>query len=209
MIIVNFKNYVYGEQALDLAKKIKKLAPKVIVAVSSVDIRRIEYYTNLKVFAQHVNFKKGKKSTGFVNLENLKEANAKGTLLNHSEHRISGKEISNIINKSKKINFKIVLCVKNINEVKKYKKLKLYAIALEDPKLISTGKSITKHDLKRLKEFVKILKGTNIIPLCGAGISSKEDYREALNLGCRGVLISSAVVKSKNPGKFLRDFKLK
>ena len=209
MIIVNFKNYVYGEQALDLAKKIKKLAPKVIVAVSSVDIRGIEYYTNLKVFAQHVDFKKGKKSTGFVNLENLKEANAKGTLLNHSEHRISGKEISNIINKSKKINFKIVLCVKNINEVKKYKKLKLYAIALEDPKLISTGKSITKHDLKRLKEFVKILKGTNIIPLCGAGISSKEDYREALNLGCRGVLISSAVVKSKNPGKFLRDFKLK
>ena len=75
--------------------------------------------------------------------------------------------------------------------------------------MIDTGKNINKHDLKRLKEFMKILKGTNIIPLCGAGISSKEDYREALNLGCRGVLISSAVVKSKNPGKFLRDFKLK
>ena len=209
MIIVNFKNYVYGGQALELAKKIKKLNPEVVVAVSSVDIRGIEYYTNLKVFAQHVDFKKGKKSTGFVNLENLKEANAAGSLLNHSEHRISGKEISDIINKSKKINFKIVLCVKNINEVKKYKRLKPYAIAFEDPNLIATGKSITRHDLKRLKEFVKILKNTKIIPLCGAGISSKEDYREALKLGCKGILISSAVIKSKSPGKFLRDFKLK
>lgn len=209
MIIVNFKNYVYGRQALELAKKIKKLAPKVIVAVSSVDIRGIEYYTNLKVFAQHADFEKGKKFTGFVNLENLKEANANGTLLNHSEHRISGKEIINIINKSKKINFKIVLCVKNINEVKKYKRLKPYAIAFEDPELIATGKSVTKYDSRRLKEFVKILRETSIIPLCGAGISSKEDYQEALNLGCRGVLISSAVMKSKNPGKFLRGFKLK
>ena len=41
MIIVNFKNYVYGGQDMELAKKIKKLNQEVVVAVSAVDLRGI------------------------------------------------------------------------------------------------------------------------------------------------------------------------
>lgn len=207
LIVINFKNYVYGGKSLELAKKIQRYLPKAIIAVSSVDARGIVYYTKMKVFAQHVDLVENAKTTGFILPETVKKTEAIGSLLNHSEHRISEKEIKKIIKKSKKINFKIILCVKNLNEVKKYKSLKPWAIAFEDPKLISTGKSITKYNPKAIKEFVKILKGSKIIPLCGAGINSKEDVIEAKKFGCKGVLISSAIAKSKNPEKILKELK--
>jgi len=209
MIIVNFKNYVYGKKSLELVKKIKKHNPKIVVAISPVDVRSIEYYTKARVFSQNVDLIKDRRSTGFINPRIIKHAKAEGTLLNHSEHKIPIKDIKLILNECKKIGLKVVVCSTNPRETKEIKKFKPWAIAFEDPKLIATGKSITKLESKEIKEFVKVLKGTNIIPLCGAGIDSKEDYNEALSLGCEGVLISSAVMKSKNPGKFLRDFKLK
>jgi len=209
MIIVNFKNYVYGKKSLELVKEIKKQNPKIIFTISPVDVRSIEYYTKARIFSQNVDLIKDEKSTGFINPRIIKHAKAEGTLLNHSEHKIPIKDIKLILKECKKINLKVVICSTSPKETKEIKKFKPWAIAFEDPKLIATGKSITKYDSKKIKEFVKILEGEKIIPLCGAGISSKEDYKEALNLGCKGVLISSAVMKSKNPGKFLRDFKLK
>ncbi len=207
MIVINFKNYVYGKTALDLAKKVKKHLPKAIVAVSAADVRGIEYYTKLQVFSQHVGFNDKPATTGYINIETLKQAKAKGSLLNHSEHRIKNEYIKKTIQRANKLGFKIILCVKNLKEAKEYKKLKPYAIAFEDPKLISTGKSITKYNAKSVKEFAKLLKGSRIIPLCGAGINSKEDIVEAKKLGCDGVLIASAIAKSKNPDKILKSLK--
>ncbi|MEM2175414.1 MAG: triose-phosphate isomerase, partial [Candidatus Micrarchaeia archaeon] len=41
--------------------------------------------------------------------------------------------------------------------------------------------------------------------ICGAGISKGEDVKKAMELGTVGVLVSSAIVKSKNPEKVLRE----
>ncbi len=205
IIIINFKNYVHGKKALDLGKKIKEYLPQAIVAVSSADARGISYYTKLQVFAQHIDFAEGKKSTGFVTAETLKETGAGGSLLNHSEHRLNEEIIKKTIKKAKEKNLKIILCVKNLSEARKYKNFNPWAIAFEDPKLISTGKSITKYKGEDLKKFVSMLKGIKIIPLCGAGINSKEDVTEAGKLGCKGVLISSAIANSKNPDKILGE----
>jgi triosephosphate isomerase len=207
MIVINFKNYVYGKKSLELAKKVQKYLPNSIVAVSSADARGIDYYTKLKVFSQHVDFTENEKTTGFINIETLKQTGAKGSLLNHSEHRLKEEIIEKIILKANKLNFKIILCIKNLYEVEKYKRLKPHAIAFEDTHLISTGKSITKYNSESIKKFVKILKGTKIIPLCGAGINSKEDITEAKRLGCKGVLIASAIAEAKNPEKILRGLK--
>ena len=204
-IIINFKNYIYGKKSLDLTNKIKKYLPNAIVVVSPIDVRSIEYYSKIQVFSQNVDLVKDNKSTGFINPSLLKYAKAKGTLLNHSEHKIPVKEIKEILKNCKKINLKVVVCAVNLREAKEIKKFKPYAIAFEDPKLISTGKSITKYNSENLKKFIDLLKGTKIIPICGAGISSIEDVREAKKLGCKGVLISSAIANSKNPDKFLKE----
>jgi len=203
--VINFKNYVYGKRSLDLVNKIKKYLPNAIVAISPADVRSIEYYSKARIFSQNVDLIKDDRSTGFINPKVIKHAKAEGTLLNHSEHKIPLNDIREILNICKKINLKVVVCAGNLREAKEIKKFKPWAIAFEDPKLISTGKSITKYDPKSVKDFVKLLKGTKIIPMCGAGINSGEDVSEAKKLGCKGVLIASAIANNKNPDKILRD----
>ncbi len=202
MIVINFKNYKKGKEVLRLSKKIEKYLPKAIVAVPSVNLEEVSEKTKLKVFSQHVE-KNSNRETGFLTVEVAKKSGAKGSLLNHSEHKIGIKKIREI----SKEKIKLIVCASNLKEAREIKKLKPYAIAFEDPKLISTEKSITKHNPKAIKEFANLLKNTKTIPLCGAGINSKEDVVEAKKLGCKGVLIASAIANSKNPNKILKSLK--
>ena len=204
MIVINFKNYVYGQKSLKLAKKIGTILPNAIVAVPSVDLHCISRHTKLKIFAQHVDFHEKGKTTGFLIPEAAKSHGASGTLLNHSEHKLKFDELKKTMLRCKKVSLKVIVCAANLIEVKKIKKLNPFAIAFEDPKLISTGKSITKYKTNELREFVSLLKNTKITPLCGAGINSKNDYLEALNIGCKGILVSSVIANSKNPEIFLK-----
>jgi triosephosphate isomerase (TIM) len=172
MIVINFKNYKKGKESLELAKRIQEYLPKAIVCPTVKDVELVKEGTKLKVFSQYI----------------VKE-NVDGSLLNHSDHRVSAKVIE------KNVKGKVILCVKNVAEAEKYRKLKPWAIAFEDEKLIGSGKSITSYKKEDVGDFVKLLKGSGIIPLCGAGISSVEDVRAAKKLGCRGVLIASAIAK--------------
>ena len=205
MIIINFKNYKQGKEVLELARKIEKYLPRAIVAVPPMYLGFVSFRTKLKVYAQHVDSKTGKRETGFILPKGIKNSGAKGTLLNHSEHKIKSEEIKKTINECDKLKLKVIACASNLREAKEIKKFKPFAIALEDKELISTGKSITKYRTNDLKKFVSLFKKTKIIPLCGAGINSKEDISEAKKLGCKGVLVSSVVANSKNPERFLKN----
>lgn len=209
MIIINFKKYKVGIEALKLAKQIEKYLPKAIVAVSAIDIEIIKSKTKLTLIAQYADPEKGDR-TSFNTLKALKEAGAKGTLINHSEHPIKIQDIYKTLLLSKKLKMKGIVCASNLRGMKSilnYRKVKPYAIAFEDPKLISTGKSVTRYEHKILINFIKIMKKTNIIPLCGAGISKAEDVQQAYKLGCKGVLIASAIANAKNPIPLLKELR--
>ena len=201
MIIVNFKKYKKGKQVKELAKKLNK--KRIIVAVPAVNIKEVADKTKLKVYAQHVDYQEKGRNTGFLIPEIIKGVGASGSLLNHSEHSVSMKDIKLTSKRCKKTGLKLIICASSLKQVRKIKKLKPFAIAFEDPKLIATGRSITKHRSNDLKKFISILGKSKIITLCGAGISSREDYKEALKLGCKGVLVSSIITKSRNTKKFL------
>ena len=47
---------------------------------------------------------------------------------------------------------------------------------------------------------------SNITVLCGAGITRGEDVATALKLGAEGILVSSSIVKAKDPYKVLSEF---
>ena len=85
------------------------------------------------------------------------------------------------------------------------KKLAPYAIAFEDPKLVGSGKSITQYRSSDVKKFAELFKNSKIIPLCGAGINSADDAKEAYALGCKGVLIASAIANVNKPEKLLKE----
>lgn len=205
MIVINFKNYKLESKALKLAKKIEKYLPKAIVCPAAVDIENISKNTKLKVLAQNADIEEGNRATGYNTLMALKEAGAEGTLINHSEHSISIVSIRKLLVLSRKVNMKIIACSSNLKEVKKIISLKPWAIAFEEPKLIATKKSITQYAPETIKKFMKIISRTKIIPLCGAGINSAEDIKQAYALGCKGVLIASAIANIKNPVPLLKQ----
>jgi triosephosphate isomerase (TIM) len=207
MIIINFKNYTYGDKTVKLAKKIEKYLPKAIAAVPAVDIPGVASKTKLKVFAQHVDTTSGR-ATGFLLPETAKVVGARGTLLNHSEHPLSFKTLKQAVQRAHKAGLRVVLCAPSIKEAKKLMKLRPKAIAFEDKKLIGTGKSITEYRQDEVKKFASLFRKSPIIPLCGAGISSSKDITTAKKLGCKGVLIASAIAKnptSKATEKLLKE----
>ncbi|MEK6933467.1 MAG: triose-phosphate isomerase [Nanoarchaeota archaeon] len=205
MIVVNFKNYVYKQKALELVRTIDIYCNKAIVAVPIVDLMETAKNTTLPIFAQHVDFQELGRGTGYNIPEFLKEAGAQGSLLNHSEHKLSIAAVKKTINRCRDIGFKLIICVSNLNDVEKIKKLSPYAIAFEDPNLIESGKSITTHKTHDVEKFSKILQGTDIIPLCGAGISSGDDVKKAYDLGCKGILVSSVIANNPHPEEFLKE----
>jgi triosephosphate isomerase (TIM) len=71
----------------------------------------------------------------------------------------------------------------------------------EVPELISSGRAISVERPDSVREFVEKVRRVNkrVGLLCGAGITDKEDVKLALELGVKGVLVSSAIVNAKDP----------
>lgn len=212
VIIVNFKTYkeATGKNALKLAKQIEKaqkeVGGSVVLAVEVQDIRMIADTVSLPVFAQHVDVCGFGAHTGGIIPEAVKDAGAVGTIVNHAEHEISDEQIKATIKHCKKIGLFSVLCANTVNDVKRLKKFKPDVIAVEPPKLIGTGISVSSAKPEVIKGSVK---ASGRIPLlCGAGIQTGEDVFVSLKLGAKGVLLASGVVKDKNPYKKMKELLL-
>jgi len=131
----------------------------------------------------------------------VKGAGGAGVLLNHSEHRLEYGDLIKLISKCKKVGLKTVVCVSSLIMAKKVKRLKPWAVAYEDPKLITSGRSITGYRTDEVRKFGMLFKNSRVKALCGAGVNSYNDVREAKGLGCQGVLVSSAVMKAKDAAR--------
>jgi triosephosphate isomerase len=80
-------------------------------------------------------------------------------------------------------------------------------IAIEPPDLIGTGVAVSKARPELITNSIKRIRSVNnsVDILCGAGVSTAEDVGKALELGTRGVLVSSSVVKGTNPAQLLEN----
>jgi len=80
-------------------------------------------------------------------------------------------------------------------------------VAVEPPELIGTGRPVSKVKPEVVSDAVKLVREVNprVRVLCGAGITSGEDVRIALELGAEGVLLASSVVKAPDPRAAMLD----
>ncbi len=213
IIILNVKAYAesIGEKGLALAKACKEVSEEtgvtIAIAPQQVDLAWIAKQVEIPCFSQHVDAISPGSHTGFISLEAIKSAGAVGTLLNHSEHPMKIIEIDKIIQQSKELNLLVVACTNNLSVTKAIAELSPYAIAVEPPELIGSGIPVSKADPEIVSKSVKAVKkiDNNIVVLCGAGISTGDDVRAAIELGAEGVLLASGVVKAKDPKKALLD----
>ncbi|MDD4135757.1 MAG: triose-phosphate isomerase [Candidatus Shapirobacteria bacterium] len=210
MILVNFKLYkeTFGDGALKLAEICKKVSDKsgvkIIPVVSALDAVRIKEKLGIDVFLQSVDeFNEGSKS-GFISPFQAESLKIDGSLLNHSEHRIKPGTIKKILKNYPK-NFKSVVCISSLGQAEGWaKNIKPDLIAYEPREFIgNTEKSVASEKPEIIKKIVK--KYSKIPILVGAGIHSKKDVSMSLKLGAKGVLISTFIVKAKDPEKKLLE----
>jgi len=91
-----------------------------------------------------------------------------------------------------------IVCAQDSEEAKK---LAIYGpdfIAVEPPELIGGDVSVSNAKPEVILETVHKVKHTSpqTEVLCGAGVKTTEDVKKALELGAKGVLVASGIVKS-------------
>jgi triosephosphate isomerase len=208
IIVVNFKTYKEstGKGAEKLLKQMKSVKGNFIACPQFTDLYLGKKY-KIPVFSQHVDPIDPGRNTGYITPFALKSVGAKGSLINHSEHKIKFSLIKKTINILKLYGLKSLVCCEDYKEARKIAKLSPDFIAVEPPELIGTGLSVTDAEPEIIERTVKVVKKVNsrVKVLCGAGISGKKDVERSIELGADGILVASGVVKAKNRVKVLKD----
>ncbi|MDD5340697.1 MAG: triose-phosphate isomerase [Candidatus ainarchaeum sp.] len=211
MIVLNLKTYdLTIQNALlftDVAGEVQAdTGLRIIVCPPSPYLREAaERFSG--VFAQHVDAEPPGAFTGSIPVEMLKAAKVKGSLVNHSERRLSPERIKATVERLHSNGLESLVCAATTNEAASIAHLSPVFIAVEPPELIGSGVSVSKSKPEIVINSVKAVKDINpkITVLCGAGVSDKHDVKKALELGSEGVLLASAFVKAKDPKAFLAD----
>jgi triosephosphate isomerase len=212
---VNFKNYkeATGKNALTLAKICGEVSEKyritIGVAPQFIDLQKVKEKVKIPVFSQHIDpIEKAGAFTGYVVAENLKAIGIDGTLINHSERKLPLKDIEKCVEIARKFGLISVCCAATPDEAEKIAKFNPDFIAIEPPSLIGTGISVSTAKPEVVTKSIEKISKVNpkVKVLCGAGITTGEDVRKALELGTIGVLVASGVVKAENPKEVLEDF---
>ena len=204
-IIVNFKAYSEstGKNAEKLLKDFSSLKKSdnydLICSLNPLDLYMKERFQEIGIFSQHVDQFPPGAHTGKLPMELLKEKGIEGSLLNHSEYRADPRVIEETVKRSKEVGFDVVLCVESADEALKYAPLKPRFIAYEPPELIGGDVSVTTANPEIIGNVVRICNEFNVDVLVGAGVKNSEDLRKSLELGAKGVLIASGIVKSNDP----------
>ena len=213
MFVINCKNY--EEISGDKIKKFIKIAEqvskkyKIKIAISPPQhLIGVVANSSITVLAQHIDDSKVGSTTGFIIPELLKKSKVKGSLINHSEHRISSKEIEKLVLKLKELKMISIVCVKDVAEVKKYLKIEPDFIAIEPPELIGSGKAVSKEKPDLIEKAARVVNNSKNKTklLCGAGIVSGEDVAKSIELGSKGILVASGIIKAKNWNKIISEF---
>lgn len=213
IIVLNVKTYkeAIGAKAISLAKAMEKVAKELdvymAIAVQATDIYPCAQAVSIPVFSEHIDPIQPGSHTGWTLPEAVKDAGAIGTLINHSEHRLTLADIERCMRRARELKLQQIICSNNIPTSSALAALSPDFIAVEPPELIGGDISVTTADPGIVSGTVEAVHNINTkVPvLCGAGVKNGKDVAKALELGASGVLLASGVVKAKNPEAVLRD----
>jgi triosephosphate isomerase len=213
LIVLNLKTYLEGtgEGAVKIAQACRDVAEEsgidIAVAPQFCDIYRVSSQVDVPVYAQHLDSVGAGSFTGHAFAQCIKDAGAVGTLINHSEYRLTLAGIDASVSKAKETGLTTIVCTNNVATSAAAAALGPDYVAVEPPELIGSGIPVSKADPQVVTGSVNAVTRVNpaVKVLCGAGISKGEDLLAALELGSVGVLLASGIVKAKDPRVALED----
>lgn len=202
-LIINFKNYeeVSADRAIELAETARQVAEKlqieIVLAPPHPVLALIAKNIEIPVICQHVDDEKIGPSTGFIVPEIAKSYGAIGSLINHSEHRMEMSSIARLVERLRKLSMISIVCAQEPQEVVYLSSLNPDFIAIEPPELIGSGRAVSKENPAIIAKSIEGA-GSHSSIICGAGISDKDDVSKAIELGSKGILVASGVIKASS-----------
>ncbi len=177
------------------------------IAPTYTDLHRIAHHFEIPVYAQHIDGISPGAFTGHIIAEAVRHAGAHGTLLNHSERRLTLADLEAGIRAAKSHHLETIICTNNDATTAAAAVLGPTYVAIEPPELIGGTVSVSEADPEIITRSVSAVqqKNPDVAVLAGAGIHSGNCVKTAIELGTRGVLLASSVVKAENPKIVLQD----
>ena len=180
---------------------------RLVAAVTALDLSSVvDAAPNLEVWCQHLDPISFGSNTGWIHPETAIARGAKGTLINHAEHKVSLEHVAMLLDQVPE-GFEVCACAAGMEEARALAALVPDYVAVEPPELIGGDISVTSADPGVVSGTVSAVVQTNdqVQVLCGAGIKSGKDVTTAMSLGAKGVLLASGVTKSPNPSESLSE----
>jgi triosephosphate isomerase len=213
LILINAKTFKegMGNRAHMIANAAQLVAHEsgitIGLAPSFFDLHPISHHFAIPVYAQHVDGFEPGAHTGHITADALKIAGAAGSLINHSERRLTLADIESSVRALQAQKLISVICSNNEATSAGAAALGPEYVAIEPPELIGSGVSVSKANPDIIRRSVAAVHAVNpkVKVLTGAGIQSGECVKIAVDLGTDGVLLASSVVKAKEPATVLRD----
>ena len=213
VIVLNVKTYgqAIGNDVIKIAKLMEEAGKEtnvsMAIAVQATDIYRVKNEVSIPVWAEHIDPITPGSHTGWTLPEAVKDAGAVGTLINHSEHRLTLANIDACLTRAQENGLDNIICTNNVATSKAAAALNPQFVAVEPPGLIGGDTSVTTADPDIVSNSVDAVKSVNdsVQVLCGAGVKNGKDVSKALELGSAGVLLASGIVKAKNKKEVIQD----
>lgn len=155
----------------------------------------------IPVIAQHVDRVDPGAHTGFQPPEAVQAAGGRGSLINHSEHPVPEATVGELVSRLRELSLAPVVCAKDVGTARRLAAFRPAYLAVEPPDLIGGTRSVSTarpEVVSGAVEAVRAISPTTRV-LCGAGVHDRHDVRRAIELGSSGVLVASAVTRSKDP----------
>ena len=212
LIVVNFKTYAtaMGQKAVELAQAMERASNehvRMVAVVSAFDLNAVKLAApTLEVWSQHLDPVGQGSFTGWLQPENAIERGAKGTIINHAEHKVDMNHVKALMEQLPD-EFPICACAADVEEAHRLAELGPTFIAVEPPELIGGDISVTTADPAIVSDTVDAVRNinSNVRVLCGAGVKDGKDGRTAVELGAHGVLLASGVTKASDIDAVLAD----
>lgn len=206
MIIFNLKRHPEstGKNAVDIVQMFENLilegkvsTEKFTVAPSILDIASLrKQFRKVNLMSQDVSVSVSESPTGASTPEKLVLDGITFSLYNHSETRSFSDSFVEDIRSIQSRGVSLVVCVENLEEAKLALEANAFGIAYEPKELIGSGVSVSTRP-EEVTEFINLVQDKSMA-IIGAGVSTGDDVRECMNLGAKGAILSSALVKAEN-----------
>jgi triosephosphate isomerase len=212
LLVLNLKNYpsAWGSGSLRFGRWLETLSRQSGVACALAPppfmLSEVARAVHVPVLSQHVDDVSSGATTGWLTAESLKGAGGRGSLVSHSEHRLSLDGIQARCRRLASAGLVSVVCVDEERRAWRIaERVRPPYLAVEPPDLIGGRVSVSQarpEIISRTAEGVHRRSGRTVV-LCGAGIHEARDVRRALELGAQGILVSSAVANAPEPRRAL------